>query len=134
LQEVGLPDLIEFRSTWEQAYPSSLTRRKVQERLRAFFKYGLNAGFIPKNPAAMKPSIKVQQSPALALEPDQYLPMLPRNCWPAPTGTPGTFSGGRGTFSQTPRLKSGIRICTRFTFVIMSRSWRARKVAADSSR
>jgi site-specific recombinase XerD len=76
LQDVGLHDLTEFRSTWEQEYPSTVTRQKVQERLRSFFKYGLNAGFIPKNPAAAMSSIKVQPSPALPLEPDQYIALL----------------------------------------------------------
>jgi site-specific recombinase XerD len=76
VQEVGLPDLTEFRSTWEQEYPSSVTRQKVQERLRAFFRYGLNAGFIPKNPAAAMSSIKAQQSPTLPLEPHQYAALL----------------------------------------------------------
>jgi hypothetical protein len=76
LQEVDLPDLTEFCSTWEQEYHSTVTRQKVQERLRAFFKYGLNAGLIPKNPAAAMSSIKVQQSPALPLEPDQYIALL----------------------------------------------------------
>ena len=50
LQEVGLSDLTEFCSTWEQDYPSSVTRQKVQERLRAFFKYGLNAASSPRTP------------------------------------------------------------------------------------
>jgi len=76
LPEVGLPDLTEFCSSWEQDYPSSVTRQKVQERLRAFFRYALNAGFIRKNPAAAMPSIKVQQSPTLPLEPDQYAALL----------------------------------------------------------
>jgi len=76
LQEVGLPDLTEFRSTWEDEYPSSVTRQKVQERLRAFFKYALNAGFLPKNPAAAMSSIKAEQSPTLPLDPNQYVALL----------------------------------------------------------
>jgi integrase len=54
----------------------TVTRQKVQERLRAFFKYGLNAGLIPKNPAAAMSSIKAQQSSTLPLEPDQYIALL----------------------------------------------------------
>jgi len=34
LQEIALPDLTEFRSSWESDYPSSLTRQRVQARLR----------------------------------------------------------------------------------------------------
>src|ERR1700722_10635191 len=38
--EIGLTDLTEFRATWVDLYPSSLTRSKVQERLRGLFRYG----------------------------------------------------------------------------------------------
>jgi integrase/recombinase XerD len=72
LQEIRLPDLTEFRSSWEQEYPSSLTRQKVQERLRAFFRYAVNAGFIPRSPAAAMSTIKVDARPTLPLEADQY--------------------------------------------------------------
>lgn len=76
LQEVGLSDLTVFRSTWETEYPSSLTRQKVQERLRAFFRYALNAGFIPRNPAAAMSTIRVDVSPTLPLTRDQYKKLL----------------------------------------------------------
>lgn len=58
LADVTLPDLTDFRATWEQEYPSSRTRQKVQGRLRGFFRYSLNAGFIPKNTAAALSAIK----------------------------------------------------------------------------
>jgi integrase/recombinase XerD len=76
LQEVGLPDLTEFRSTWDEEYPSSLTRQKVQERLRAFFKYALNAGFIPRSPAASMSTIRVDVAPTLPLDRHQYKKLL----------------------------------------------------------
>ena len=76
LQEVRLSDLTEFRSTWEHEYPSSITRQKVQERLRAFFRYALNAGFIPRNPAAAMSAIKVDVRPTLPFEADQYQALL----------------------------------------------------------
>ncbi|HUI44235.1 MAG TPA: tyrosine-type recombinase/integrase [Terriglobia bacterium] len=76
LQEIGLPDLTEFRSAWEEEYPSSLTRQKVQERLRAFFKYALNAGFIPRSPAAAMSTIKVDVTPTLPLTAAQYKKLL----------------------------------------------------------
>jgi integrase/recombinase XerD len=37
--EIALDDLTEFRTGWLILYPSSTTRSKVQERLRAFLRY-----------------------------------------------------------------------------------------------
>lgn len=76
LQEVGLPDLTEFRSTWPDEYPSTTTRQKVQERLRAFFRYALNAGFISRNPAAAMSTIKVDAPPTMPLNLHQYKSLL----------------------------------------------------------
>ena len=76
LQEISLPDLTEFRSSWETDYPSSITRQKVQERLRAFFRYALNAGFIQRNPAAAMSPIKAAQAPTLPLTDDQFNKLL----------------------------------------------------------
>jgi site-specific recombinase XerD len=76
LADVTLPDLTDFRATWEQEYPSSRTRQKVQERLRAFFRYALNAGFIPRNPASALSTIKVDVAPTLPLDASQYQTLL----------------------------------------------------------
>ena len=76
LPELSLPDLTEFRSSWESDYPSSITRQKVQERLRAFFRYALNAGFIQRNPAVAMSPIKATQSPTLPLTDDQFNKLL----------------------------------------------------------
>ena len=63
LPEVTLPDLTEFRSSWHTDYPSSITRQRVQARLRAFFRYAQSAGYIQRNPAADMSAIKVKQVP-----------------------------------------------------------------------
>jgi site-specific recombinase XerD len=76
LQEVTLPDLTEYRSSWEQEYPSSTTRQKVQERVKAFFRYAVNAGFIARNPAAAMSTIKVDTPPTLPLDRHQYKALL----------------------------------------------------------
>src|ERR1039457_1242268 len=76
LPEISLPDLTEFRSSWESDYPSSITRQKVQERLRAFFRYALNAGFIQRNPASAMSPIKAAQAPTLPLTDDQFKKLL----------------------------------------------------------
>ena len=102
LQEVRLPDLTEFRSTWEQEYPSSITRQKVQERLRAFLRYALNAGLIPRNPAAAMSTIKVDVPPTLPLDADQYKALL--------AAVPEVFSES----VRAVRVQALIR-CMRFT-------------------
>ncbi|MGH9378565.1 MAG: tyrosine-type recombinase/integrase [Terriglobia bacterium] len=76
LADVALPDLTDFRSGWEQEYPSSRTRQKVQERLRGFFRYALNAGFIRHNPAAALSAVKVDVAPTLPLDAKQYRAVL----------------------------------------------------------
>jgi integrase/recombinase XerD len=76
LQEIALPDLTEFRSSWESDYPSSLTRQRVQARLRAFFRYAHSAGFIQRNPAADMSAIKVVQVPTLPLTEAQFKRLL----------------------------------------------------------
>jgi site-specific recombinase XerD len=76
LPEVSLPDLTEFRSSWESDYPSSITRQKVQERLRALFRYALHAGFIQRNPASAMSPIKAAQVPTLPLADEQFNKLL----------------------------------------------------------
>jgi len=76
LAHVALPDLTDYRATWEAEYPSSRTRQKVQERLRSFFRYSLNAGLIARNPAAALSPVKVDVAPTLPLDASQYEKLL----------------------------------------------------------
>lgn len=76
LSEITLPDLTEFRSTWDAEYPSSITRQRVQARLRAFFRYAQSAGYTQRNPAADMSAIKVKQAPTLPLTPEQFKKLL----------------------------------------------------------
>jgi integrase/recombinase XerD len=76
LAQVSLPELSEFRLSWEAEYPSSTTRQKVQSRLRTFFQYALRAGFIHRNPALGMSSIKAEQAPTLPLTPEQFNRLL----------------------------------------------------------
>lgn len=71
--EIGLADLTEFRATWITLYPSSLTRSKVQERLRGFLRYAFNSRMIDHIPA-LSP-IKVTE-PTLPLTEAQYEKLL----------------------------------------------------------
>jgi integrase/recombinase XerD len=72
--EIGLADLEEFRSEWEQVYPSSTTRQKVQERLRGFLRYCYEAKWIERVPR-LSP-IKVDEPPTLPLSEKEYEKLL----------------------------------------------------------
>jgi integrase/recombinase XerD len=72
--EIGHTDLTEFRATWAHLYPSSLTRSKVQERLRGFLRYAFHAKMIDQMPV-LSP-IKVTEPPTLPLTDAQYAKLL----------------------------------------------------------
>jgi len=72
--EIGLTDLTEFRAGWVKHYNSSLTRSKVQERLRGFLRYAFNAKMIDHIPQ-LSP-IKVTEPPTLPLTEAQYAKLL----------------------------------------------------------
>ncbi len=73
-REIRLEDLTEFRATWRTAYPSSTTRAKVQERLRAFIRYCYESEMIDRVPK-LSP-IKVDEAPTLPLSDVQYKKLL----------------------------------------------------------
>jgi hypothetical protein len=64
----------EFRSGWDEQYKSSTTRGKVQERLKAFFRYCYEAKMIDRVPKLS--SIKVDRQPTLPLTDAQYQALL----------------------------------------------------------
>ena len=72
--EIGHTDLTEFRATWANLYPSSLTRSKVQKRLRGFLRYAFHAKMIDQMPV-LSP-IKVTEPPTLPLTDAQYAKLL----------------------------------------------------------
>jgi integrase/recombinase XerD len=76
--DITAEDITEFRKDWAALYPSSTTRGKVQERLRAFLKHCYNARLIDRIP--QMGSIKVTSAPTLplsALEYDRMLTVIP---------------------------------------------------------
>jgi len=73
-QEIALDDLTEFRAGWKHLYPSSTTRAKVQERLRAFLRYCYESQLIDRVPK-LSP-IKVDEVPTLPLSAAQYKKLL----------------------------------------------------------
>ena len=66
--------LTEYCSTWEQAYPSSITRSKVRERLRSFLRYCYEAQWLDRIPQL--PKIKADEPPTLPLSPEEYRRLL----------------------------------------------------------
>lgn len=72
--EIAADDLTEFRACWAEQYPSSTTRGKVQERLKAFLKYCYHARMIDRVPKLS--AIKIDQSPTLPLTDEQYQHLL----------------------------------------------------------
>jgi integrase/recombinase XerD len=73
-REIALDDLTEFRAGWLHLYPSSTTRSKVQERLRAFLRYCYESQLIDRVPK-LSP-IRVDEPPTLPLTQKQYSKLL----------------------------------------------------------
>ncbi|WP_353070999.1 tyrosine-type recombinase/integrase [Tunturiibacter gelidoferens] len=73
-REIALDDLTEFRAGWLHLYPSSTTRSKVQERLRAFLRYCYESQLVDRVPK-LSP-IKVDEPPTLPLTNKQYTKLL----------------------------------------------------------
>jgi integrase/recombinase XerD len=63
-----------FCSGWASVYPSTMTRSKVRERLRGFFRYCFEAQWIERVPAL--PKITVDSVPTLPLTPEQFAGLL----------------------------------------------------------
>ncbi|MGA2170092.1 MAG: tyrosine-type recombinase/integrase [Terracidiphilus sp.] len=66
--------LTEYCSTWEQTYPSSITRNKVRERLRSFLRYCYEAQWLDRIPQL--PKIKADEPPTLPLSTEEYRRLL----------------------------------------------------------
>lgn len=62
LSQVTRLDLDIFRASWAKEYPSKVTRSKVQERLKAFFRYAHNAHYVAENMAAHIKAIQIKES------------------------------------------------------------------------
>lgn len=76
LEAVTQVHLIDFRSTWENLYPASSTRQKVQERLKAFFRHCTDAYKLSHNPMAGLRSMKITSPPTMPLSSEEYTALL----------------------------------------------------------
>ncbi len=74
VRDITLDDLIKFRSRWENLYPSSITRQKVQERLKSFLRYCYESHSLESVPR-LSP-IKVDEPPTLPLSDIEYTKLL----------------------------------------------------------
>ena len=82
-QEIRLEDLTVYRAGWDDLYPSSTTRAKVQERLRSFLRFCYESRLMDRVPR-LSP-IRVDEAPTLPLTDSQYGELL-RACklFPSP--------------------------------------------------
>jgi site-specific recombinase XerD len=123
LRDVSLPDLTNFRATWEAQYPSSITRQKVQELLRSFFRYAQRAEWISKNPAADLDPVIAEDPQVFPLEPEEYQALLDK----VPEVFPDPI--------EAARIRALIR-CMRFTGLAISDAWSLEraKIQRDPNR
>ena len=82
--ELDKATLTEFRGSWKAEYPSTQTRQKVQERLRAFLKFCHQCGWLKIVPQLSK--IQVDEPPTMPLDEAQYAKLLKTSLavFPAP--------------------------------------------------
>ena len=73
IDEFNLALLRKFRSSWRD---SSISALKKLERLRAFFRFTQEAGWIAENPASRIKNPTVTQRPTMPFTQDQMVPIL----------------------------------------------------------
>lgn len=73
LYQIRLADLEEFRSTWPG---EAITRHKMQERLKSFFRYCHLHEWIERNPALGLKRINVPASPTQPFTPEEFEAMM----------------------------------------------------------
>lgn len=62
LEQINVPAIRDFRSTWKVA---PITSNKMLERVRSFFWFCVNSGWMPANPAAAVRRAKEEQPPTM---------------------------------------------------------------------
>lgn len=71
---VTLPLLTDYRGTWTETYPSSITRALVQKRLRGFLRYCVEAGWLDRVPKLT--AIRMDEPPTMPLTEAEYEALL----------------------------------------------------------
>jgi site-specific recombinase XerD len=72
--EISLETLVQYRGTWDELYPSSLTRQQVQTRLRRFLRFCHNGGWLERVPTLS--AITADEPPTMPLSPAEYTKLL----------------------------------------------------------
>jgi integrase/recombinase XerD len=72
--DINLELLVQYRGTWDELYPSSLTRQQVQTRLRRFLRFCHNGGWLERVPNLS--AITVDEPPTMPLSSTEYARLL----------------------------------------------------------
>ena len=63
--DINLETLVQYRGTWDDLYPSSLTRQQIQTRLRRFLRFCHNGGWLERVPTLS--AITADEPPTMPL-------------------------------------------------------------------
>jgi integrase/recombinase XerD len=72
--DINLEMLVQYRGTWHELYPSSLTRQQVQTRLRRFLRFCHNGGWLERVPNLS--AITADEPPTMPLSSAEYTKLL----------------------------------------------------------
>jgi site-specific recombinase XerD len=72
--DINLEMLVQYRGTWDDLYPSSLTRQQVQTRLRRFLRFCHNGGWLERVPNLS--AITADEPPTMPLSSAEYTKLL----------------------------------------------------------
>jgi integrase len=97
--EITTALMLKYRATWNDLYPSDMTRKLVQHRLRRFLKFCFNEGWIARLPQLS--TIHADPQEANPLEPEQFDAAL--------AAAPKAFSGEKAD------LVRGVMLLMRFS-------------------
>jgi integrase/recombinase XerD len=90
-RDISLEHLTEYRGKWTEQYPSSTTRQKVQERLKAFLRYCYDARWLDRVPS-LSP-IHADEPPTMPLTDKEYEKLLAQCAKEFQPGKALDFSG-----------------------------------------
>lgn len=86
-KDIDLEMLVLYRETWDDLYPSSLTRQQVQTRLRRFLRFCHNGGWLERVPTLS--AITAEEPPTMPLSTADYTKLLAE--------IPKKFEGAKAT-------------------------------------
>lgn len=107
VDSIGIDALSEYRESWKL---SAVTARKKVERLRAFFRFSIERGWIEKNPALLLKHPRTVHRPTLPVEDAEFEKLLEAAARFPKGGTYGDRSGERIKVFLLILRYSGLRI------------------------